>query len=570
MIRYEFFLTSALEKVFPSVRPSVMAEGTVLSAWRGTKAAVQLVYTAHGGRPDMTMQRYQLRVSGAPGPVRFREVGLMSAGLACYEDNDDYYISKEPGLFPDLLTDVDGLNLLPLPRQYRSVWLTFRIPEDADPGEYPVTLHVTPWCHMPHPNGTVFHDPEAEDQTFDLSFTLRVSAAELAPRKLLHTQWFHTDCLSQYYGVEVFSEEYWRITENFIRSAAGHGLNMLLTPVFTPPLDTPVGRERPTVQLVDMSLENGRWSFGFEKLERWVALLRKYGICHVEVPHLFTQWGATSTPKIVATVNGKTEKVFGWDVSAGSKEYRDFLWAFLPALRQKLEELGFDNDHVWYHISDEPSPEHMEAFLTALEQTRGLLDDCHVFDALTNFDFYRKGLVKTPVVSNDYIQPFFDAGVPDLWVYYCCVQGNLVPNRFFAMESARNRIMGVLMYLYDVQGFLHWGFNFYNAKYSLNTIDPFRTADGDCGYPAGDPFLVYPGPDGEPLDSIRGEVQDDAFLDLQALRTLEARAGRQYVIGLIHELAGMEEITFKHYPRQARFLLELRERVAAELDAKLE
>ena len=77
MIRYEFFLTSALEKVLPSVRPAVMAEGTVLSAWRGAKAAVQLVYTAHGGRPDMTMQRYQLRVSGAPGDVRFREVGLM-------------------------------------------------------------------------------------------------------------------------------------------------------------------------------------------------------------------------------------------------------------------------------------------------------------------------------------------------------------------------------------------------------------------------------------------------------------------------------------------------------------
>ena len=59
-------------------------------------------------------------------------------------------------------------------------------------------------------------------------------------------------------------------------------------------------------------------------------------------------------------------------------------------------------------------------------------------------------------------------------------------------------------------------------------------------------------------------------VDLQALQTLEARAGRAYVISLIHELAGMEEITFKNYPRQARFLLELRERVAAELDAKLE
>ena len=71
------------------------------------------------------------------------------------------------------------------------------------------------------------------------------------------------------------------------------------------------------------------------------------------------------------------------------------------------------------------------------------------------------------------------------------------------------------------------------------------------------------------MDSIRSEVQDDAFLDLQALRTLETLTGREYVTGLIHELAGMEEITFKNYPRRARFLLELRERVAAELNAHM-
>ena len=35
-------------------------------------------------------------------------------------------------------------------------------------------------------------------------------------------------------------------------------------------------------------------------------------------------------------------------------------------------------------------------------------------------------------------------------MYYCCAQSSLVPNRFFAMESARNRIMGVLMYLYGI------------------------------------------------------------------------------------------------------------------------
>ena len=220
-------------------------------------------------------------------------------------------------------------------------------------------------------------------------------------------------------------------------------------------------------------------------------------------------------------------------------------------------------------ISDEPSPEHQQAFLTALKQTEGILDECHVFDALTNFDFFQKGLVGIPVVANDHIQPFFDAKVPDLWVYYCCVQGDKVPNRFFAMESRRNRIMGVLMYLYNTAGFLHWGFNFYNAKFSIHTVDPFRCADGDCGYPAGDPFLVYPGPGGLPLSSIRAEVQDDALLDLRALRLLESLTGRDYVRDLIYKTASMESITFTDYPRNDGFLLTLRELVASEIENRL-
>lgn len=569
MVQYEFFLASALEKVFPHQRPAVMAPGTELACWKGQKCAVQLVFTARNGAPNMTVQQYRVAVQGAPGAVTMRNVELMRADVATYENSDDDYISKFPGLFPDLLTEAEDGLVLPLPRQYRSLWLTFAVPADAAPGRYEVVVQARPCCHTPQPNGTVFHDSDVEDQCFDLPFTISVGRAELPAQQLIHTEWFHTDCLSQYYGVPVFSEEYWRITENFIASAAEHGVNMLLTPVFTPPLDTPVGKERPTVQLVDITLENGSYRFAYSNLHRWVGLCKKYGITYLEMPHLFTQWGATSTPKILAWENGEQKRIFGWDVSAADPRYREFLCRFLPELRSELERLGYDNDHVYYHISDEPSQEHLPAFLTALNQTKGLLDDCHIFDALTSFEFYKTGLVKTPVVANDYIQPFFEAGVPNLWVYYCCVQGDKVPNRFFSMASRRNRIMGVLMYLYDTVGFLHWGFNFYNAKYSLHTLDPFRSADGDCGYPAGDPFLVYPGPGGHPLSSVRVEVQDDALLDLRALRLLEALTDRDHVTKLILNTAGMERITFTDYPREDAFLLTLRQLVAAQIEERV-
>ena len=142
-----------------------------------------------------------------------------------------------------------------------------------------------------------------------------------------------------------------------------------------------------------------------------------------------------------------------------------------------------------------------------------------------------------------------------------------MPNRFFAMPSYRNRIMGVLMYLHRIRGFLQWGYNFYSAKYSLHPIDPYRCADGDLGFPAGDPFLVYPGADGAPLPSLRAEVQNDALLDLRALETLERLAGREQVEALIWEKSCVWPITFTDYPRDPQFLLNLREEVAQRISA---
>ena len=50
---------------------------------------------------------------------------------------------------------------------------------------------------------------------------------------------------------------------------------------------------------------------------------------------------------------------------AVSLEYRRFLEAFLPALQTKLEEFGFDREHVYFHISDEPSKENLESYMQA-------------------------------------------------------------------------------------------------------------------------------------------------------------------------------------------------------------
>lgn len=332
---------------------------------------------------------------------------------------------------------------------------------------------------------------------------------------------------------------------------------MLLTPVFTPPLDTAVGGERTTVQLVSIARNSDAYSFDFTLLKRWCELCKKAGITHLEIPPFFTQWGAAAAPKIVVTVDSTETKLFGWHTAASDPEYLRFLSAFIPQLLHALHSAGFDKEHLIFHVSDEPNESTMSGYRAAKEILAPLLDGYTVMDALSSYEFYEKGLVAHPIPANDSIQPFIDHKVENLWVYYCVSQGIEVPNRFFAMPSARNRIMGVLMYLYNIRGFLHWGFNFYNTQFSKKHINPFIITDCGSAFSSGDAYLVYPAPDGGVYSSIRNEVQMEALADLRALKKLEALVGREKVCALIH--TGLDYTpTFKKYPIEKEYLLQLR------------
>ena len=256
------------------------------------------------------------------------------------------------------------------------------------------------------------------------------------------------------------------------------------------------------------------------------------------------------------------EKRFGWHIPAVGGEHTEFLHAFLPALKAELDGL-VGLDHVWFHISDEPHDHEKETYAAAKATVAGLLEGCHVIDALSSYDIYREGIVEKPVVCNDHIQTFVDHGVTGLWTYYCTVQALAVPNRFMAMPSTRCRIMGPLLYRYDLEGFLHWGFNFYNVQRSVRPIDPFRVTDAGEAFPSGDAFLVYPAPDGTAWGSLRGEAHKAALQDLRLLRLCESCIGREATLELLKRVGG--EMSFTEYPREKAFFARLRPAVLERL-----
>jgi len=149
--------------------------------------------------------------------------------------------------------------------------------------------------------------------------------------------------------------------------------------------------------------------------------------------------------------------------------------------------------------------------------------------------------------------------VAHLWAYYCCSQGYRVSNRFLAMPSARNRIIGLQLYKFGIEGFLQWGYNFYYSQLSRELINPFFTTDAKNAFPAGDPFSVYPG-EGKPIESIRLKVFKEALQDMRALQLLENYMPKENIVALLEKEAGMT-LQFDQYPKGNNYLLRMRETV---------
>ena len=536
---------SSLAKIMPSADPAVeIRQGCAL---RGERFSFQLAYKSLD--PDRQMLKVKTE-SPFGKALRVRKVGLVPVEYTGVAFDDDI-ISKDPGMYPDLLTDADPGDIPALPT-WRALWFTVDVPKNCKPGIYEIKVSLQiGWPRLPDP---VYADCCSK------TFKLEVLDAVIPEQKLKHTNWFHCDCLATYYNVPVFSEEHWKIIGNFMKSAAAHGINMILTPVFTPPLDTNIGCERPTVQLVGVTRSKGKYSFDFSKLERWIGLARKSGIKYFEISHLFTQWGAVCTPKIVAKVDGKEKRIFGWDVKAGSKEYVGFLDAFLPRIAAFLRKKGLQK-RVYFHCSDEPYAAHLEQYKANKEIMVRHLKGFPIMDALSHVEYYEQGIVTTPVPSEVALEKFLAAGMKERWTYYCCGPTTVFSNRFIHMPSSRNRIFGTLLYVYDIEGFLHWGFNFYYSGLSRYPIDPYKCNDSGYFFPAGDAFMVYPGKDGVPDDSIRYEVFFEALQDQRVLQKLESLVGRDAVLKELDKLAPGRKMKIDNYPKGEKAVLALRNKI---------
>ena len=559
-------IVSSLDKVFYDQSIDDFEALKSISALRGERLSLQLIYAYDYDDRHRTPLFHSPVIGGELG--KYATVRNVKHIPVMKYDGDETtptladYLRFPPGLFPDLLSPLARDSVFAIcDRMLESLWIEIDIPSDMPKGKYELPVNID------YVENRVAYGRGEVVTVASTSVEIEVIGATLPEQSLMHTEWFYTDCLASYYNLPVWSERHWEIIEEFARAAVKGGINMLLTPVFTPPLDTAEGGERLTTQLVGVKRTNGRYSYNFSLLDRWIDMCDRVGIKYFEISHLFTQWGATHAPKIMATVDGEYKKLFGWETDAHGEEYKRFLRSFLKALLKHMKARG-DDKRCFFHISDEPNRDQIENYKKSKRIVDRVLSDYTIMDALSSVEYYKKGITKTPVPSVHHAKDFIDAGIENMWVYYC--GGGLAgySSRMLPKPSYNNRSLGMQLYKAGVIGFLHWGYNFYNARRSIDTVNPFVDINGEQWVPAGDTLMVYPAQNGKPLESLRFVVFNEGLQDMRAMQLCESLYSKEEVVAAIEEVLG-EEITFTRCAKSSSEMLAVRERINAMIKAKI-
>ena len=559
MSQMEVITVGSLEKVMPSVRPVLTEKEN--TCFRNQTFSFQVAYCEQERESFLKNCFWEVE-----GPLKeyvtVRPVALIPCTTPRSAAYDDYYSVENAALVPDVLRNENFFYARY--REWGALWVTVRGSLPA--GKNVIRIQLKTDC------GELLGVAEYE---------LNVLNAELPRTDFGVSHWFHYDSVAEYYGVQPFDAEFYEIFDEFLRNAAAHGVDTWLVPLFTPPLNTGAGRERTTSQLVIAESCGGEYKFDFSRLEAFIDRIRAVGIRRLEMSHLFTQWGAEFAPKIMVRRGGKLYKEFGNGELALGDKYKNFLRAFLPSLVDLLKRKGISSDECYFHISDEPNGTHLPHYLQIREFIKPLLGEYPIFDALSDFSFFKQGAVDIPVVCTDSAEKFIEARAP-FWAYYCTGQGSAyLSNRFLSMPLQRTRIIGLQLYLSDCRGFLHWGYNYYNSALSERYIDPYQVTDADGSFQSGDSFIVYPVKRpfalnggsaenyafGRVADSVRHEIFYDAIQDYRALKFLELLVGRDCVVNFLRE-EGVGK-TFEEYPHSAVWHTEFRQKLNARIISAL-
>jgi len=455
-----------MEKVFrdePWTRGP--AARLAIEAARNEAEGIQLIVAPTGpaGLRSVTVAASDLWCGRAVIPsasITWNVVGYVKTEKPAYK-------APREGWWPDPLLPPEPFEVKA--GEVQPVWLSVRVPEDAEPGLYRGKVTV-----------------RAEGQPRQ-SLPLEVRVWDFAIPKQQHLETcflLRADELARFYRLKSVPIEMFEAWMDFC-------LDRRICPAL---YDWP-HLERDFERLVARQLDRGGACFGIA-----YAWPRK-GTPEERAKHNEPQIAATRKLYERAKARGWLPKAYVYCHDEIGKEHYDIARELYAALKQATPGLRL----MQTFYKDSPVP--------------ALDDVLDIWAPVTGR--YRKDELQAQQAKGD-----------EVWWYVCCGPGKPFANLMIEWPGLDHRILLWQTWKLGVTGFLYWSLNCFRDNFKAEPRwpdgpwDPATFVNQQGGRHHGDGQLLYPGPDRLPLSSVRLENFRDGIEDYEYLWLLRDAAAR--------------------------------------------
>lgn len=396
--------------------------------------------------------------------------------------------------------------------QIQPLWVTIDIPEEIKAGGHDITIIIS-----------------SENEKAKCNVFLNVWDFKLPERTSLKTSfWYGTYQFRVYYPE--MKDRIWEIEKKFLKMALDNRITPINNDIISPYPDG-------SIINITFEPETKKYTFDFTNLKRYLDFIMEenerkgnlINIVHHGFGHGLGFYGYIKEgEKIIKSKYPNPTASF----KPMTEEYENFLIQYLTALKKFLKE------NNWYKYAyvgyiDEPGPPVYESVKWMYPIVKKIVPELPTVSAM-NFmpavkelkdfiDILVPGFFSIFTSENlNYFQELQRQG-KEMWGYVCyktsCID----------FQAIDHRILPWLCWKYNLKGFLYWGiYNWMQAGGPAKCKEMFVNKSEDR-WPnkakwepmdikngvAGDGYLIYPSPEGEPWSSIRLENIRDGIEDYE-------------------------------------------------------
>jgi hypothetical protein len=456
----------ALSKVMSSATgTNATAARLTLSGARREVVSGQAVFRPQSGvaAAQASLSDLKHRGSAAILPATTAQLQWVRS-IAITRNSDipaDERVAQAPASIPDPFWEEPAIPITA--GQAQALWIELRVPEDAAAGDYDGQLTV-----------------KADGSLCSLPVSVHVWDFALPARQHLSVvNWWRFPGT----GFEDHGPDDWDLLRRFARFLVEHGQT---------DLQTELSRIR------ESGDARQGYSHDTSRLERYAETAFGAGIRQI---HLH------SVGRRTADILNPLARV-----EAAEPNLRR-----LAAWEKAIERRGWQRRFV-VSIVDEPFIFYEDSYSAVVDRVHQAAPSVRCLEAV-EAEYLGKLDVYVPKLSHlSMWYPRFDQARKDgaeLWYYVCCHPLGRYPNRFLDQSLLKARVLFWIHYLYNLDGYLHWGLNHYAG-------DPYTQEGISKDLPLGDRAIVYPGKQGL-IGSLRLSTQRDGIQDYEYMRVLEER-----------------------------------------------